>query len=179
MRKSVFGILIFLLVIFTSVSSASADESSWGPPKPGAAIKGGGGAYYSVPCGCIDRGLWDTEVTARMHFGWRGTLETGLHRGAMLLGGRFPSNAWSLGAMMTIPSEKDRWWERISVRAGYRHWRVMGMRSQGTHGMYASLNWAVEILPYVHLEADALTGRTFRVMPHWEFGGRLGISTRF
>ena len=53
------------------------------------------------------------------------------------------------------------------------------MPSQGTHGMYASLNWAVEILPYVHLEADALTGRTFRVMPHWEFGGRLGISTRF
>ena len=29
------------------------------------------------------------------------------------------------------------------------------------------------------LEADALTGRTFGVTPHWEFGGRLGISAWF
>ena len=62
------------------------------------------------------------------------------------------------------------------VKRNERRWFA---GSQGPHGMYASLNWAVEIVPYVHLEADALTGRTFEVMPHWEFGGRLGISTRF
>ena len=178
--RTVVMIACFLATLAIPIAVSAEDgDSSWGPPLPGVALKTGGGLYYSVPCGCVDRGLWDNELSVRLHFGWRGALEVGAHQGAMLLGGRFPSTAWSGGMRLTIPSEKGRWWEGISVRGGYKHWRAMGMRSPGTNGVYGALNWSIETFPHVYVEADLLTSRTFRVMPHWELGGRIGVSTRF
>ena len=164
-----------------TLGMAHADEEAggFGPPRPGLAIKTGGGLYYSVNCGCADRSLVETELSGRVHFGWRGGLEAGINVGSMLLGGRFPTYGWTAGGRVTILPERGRWWEAITVRAGYRRWTAMGMRANGTHGGYGALNWAVEVLPHLYLEADALVGRTVRVMPHWEFGGRVGVSTRF
>lgn len=180
MKTNWWSILFLAAVVagWPAVATADSGDDLW-PPMPGAAVKLGGGFYHSVPCACADRKLWNVEASGRLHFGRIGAIEAGYERGAMLLGGRFPSGGFSAGARVSILPQKDRWWDGLSLRTGYQRWWVMGMRASGTNGMYGALNWAVEVFPHVYVEADALASRSFRVMPHWELGGRLGVATRF
>lgn len=155
------------------------DERSETTPAPGVAVLTGAGPYYSVSCGCIDRGVWNTQWVARLHFDERGAMEAGIHHGTMLLGGRFPSRGWSLGGQVSLLSQSDdRWWDGVSAKGGYRRWQVSGMRASGAHGAYGGLNWSVEVLPHVHVEADATAYRAFRVMSHWSLTGSVGLSLR-
>lgn len=176
------AIAMALIVICTALifpAESAAEEKSWWPPLPGVALKAGGGLYHSVPCACVDRGLFNVEVSGRLHFGYRFAMEADLQRGIMLLGGRFPSSGWAMGGRLAVLAQQGRWWEGLHVRTGYRKWFVMGMRADGAHGFYSGLSWAIETLPHLYLEFDALTGRTFGVMPHWNLEGRFGLSTRF
>lgn len=170
--------LLLTAVILLIPGLATADDDLW-PPMPGAAVKGGYGLFQSVPCRCFDRRVANFEVSARLHFGDRGAVEADLQQGVMLLGGNFPSSGWSVGGRLTVLPPLDRWWDNLSVRLGYRHWQTMGMRSRGAPGVYSAANWAVEVFPHVYLESDLLVSRVFRDMPHWEFGARLGVATRF
>ncbi len=168
-----------LVAVAPGVVGADEGDSELWPPMPGVGLKAGVGTYYSVPCGCFDRRLVNGELSARLHFGHRGAVEADIQRGSMLLGGRFPSQAWSIGGRVNVLPNVEQWWDGLSVRLGYRRWQTMGMRTSGTHGVYGALNWAVEVLPHVYVEADALGGRTFVDMPHWHLGARLGVATRF
>lgn len=167
------------------VESVSADEEQRGderglwPPMPGVAIKTGGGMYHSVPCGCVDRGVWTNELAGRLHFGHLADIEATLQRGTMLLGGRFPSSGWSVAGRLAVIWQNDAWWDGLTAGAGYRRWQVMGMRSPSTGGPFGVVNWAVELFPHVHAELEAVGGRTFGAMPHWHLEGRLGVSLRF
>lgn len=177
----IFGaLLLVLLVQVVWPGQARADDANdlW-PPMPGIAIHSGGGWYRSVPCGCVDRGLFNVDLTARLHFGRAVTMEAQMQRGVMLLGGRFPSSGWAAGASAAVLPQRGRWWDRLSLRGGYRQWSVMGMRAPGTRGFYAGLNWAVPVMSHLFIEAEVRTGRTFGDMPHWPMEGRLGVSTRF
>lgn len=153
--------------------------SSLLPLRPGMALKSGGGFYRSVPCQCVDRHLWTTQLVARMHLGWRATIEADLQFGSMLLGGRFPSEGWALGGRVALMEPQGRWWDGLHVRAGYRQWRVMGMRAEGSPGGYGALNWELEVFRHFYIEADAVVGRTFQAMQHWYLMGTAGVSTRF
>lgn len=179
MSRVVMVLIVGICVVFSGVHDAHADERSWWPPMPGAAVKTGGGLYHSVACGCVDRGVWSTELSARLHLGDVGAIESGVEYGTMILGGGFPSQGWSVGGRVSILPQKGRWWDGLSLRSGYRRWLVMGTRPGGIPGVYGSLNWAVEVVSHVYIEADLLTSRTFRTLRHWELGGRLGVATRF
>ena len=179
MRRFLTVFLAAILLISVMPSTAEAETRSAWPPMPGVALKAGGGWYHSVPCGCVDRGLFNIEVTARLHFGSWVAVEAETQRGIMLLGGRFPSSGWGAGLSAAVLPQHGRWWDGLNLRAGYRQWRVMGMREDGTAGFYTGLNWAIEVLPHLYIEAEGRTGRTFEVMPHWNYEGRLGVSTRF
>ena len=181
MKRVILVVLCTVAVMFGTLEVANADEqdrSMW-PPRPGLALKAGGGLYHSVPCGCFDRSLVHAELAARLHFGQRWAIEGDTQRGAMMLGGRFPSQGWAIGGMVSILPHQGRWWENVSVRAGYRWWQTMGMRAPWTNGGYVALNWAVPVTSHIYIETDALAGRMFRDLPHWELGGRLGVSFRF
>lgn len=153
-------------------------KSRFWPLRPGVAIKSGGGLYRSVPCGCVDRGLFTSQLVGRLHFGWSVAAEADLRFGSMLLGGRFPSQGWALGARVAFWEPGQRWWDGFYLRAGFRRWSVMGMRADGTPGAYGGLNWEVKLFPHFYVEADFMMGRTFVEMPHWYFTGLLGVSTR-
>lgn len=182
MRQLKGGIVVALVamtcIVWPAVASAQDDRPAW-PPMPGVAIKAGGGLYHSVPCDCIDRGLWSAALAGRLHFAQMATLEASLHRGSMLLGGKFPSTAWSVAGRVSVLPRQGRWWDGLSAGLGYRHWTVMGMRAAGTHGGFAVVNWAVEVFPHVQLEIETVAGRAFEVMPHWHLEGRLGVALRF
>lgn len=179
-KLAVFVACVAMSMLIGSVpAAADEDQRDWGPPMPGVALKTGAGLYHSVPCGCIDRGIWDTELSGRLHFGWRAAVEGGLHYGAMLLGGRFPTQGWSVGGRFNLLSERGRWWEGLGIRAGYKRWAAMGMRETGTHTAYGALNWSVQVFSHLYIETDALVSRTFQTLSHWEFGARLGVATRF
>lgn len=159
--------------------ASDGDDDGGSTPAPGVAVLAGGGPYYSLGCGCVDRGVWNIQWLGRLHFGDRGAMEGGLHQGTMLLGGRFPSRGWSLGGQVSLLSQsEDRWWDGVSAKAGYRRWAVSGMRSSGAHGAYGGLNWSVEVLPHIYVEADATAYRAFEVMSHWSLNGSLGLGLR-
>ncbi len=181
MRTIVIALAAAFLVMTLGVVPAHADEegqSAW-PPMPGVALKTGGGLYHSIPCGCFDRGMWSTELSGRLHFGDIGALESGVEYGAMLLGGNFPSQGWSVGGRVSILPQKGRWWDGLSLRSGYRRLLVMGTRPGGIPGVYASVNWSVQVFSHLYIETDLLVSRTFRTLRHWELGGRMGVATRF
>ena len=167
-----------VLAVAAPMTAAAEQRSAW-PPLPGIALKAGGGWYRSVPCQCVDRRLFNLDVSARLHFGDVGALEVEFQRGIMLLGGNFPTNGWAIGSRISILPQRGRWWDGLSARAGYRHWYVMGMRANGAPGAYGALSWAVPVLPYLNVETDVIAGRTFRAMQHWNLEGRLGLSARF
>lgn len=197
-KRWVFCILFAVVFSVSAVAVAGAEEASvnveeesgpevvqtrpksrgfW-PLRPGVAIKSGGGLYRSAPCGCVDRGLFTTQLVGRLHFGWRVAAEADLRFGSMLLGGRFPSQGWALGARVGFWEPGQRWWDGFYLRAGFRQWSVMGMRASGVPGVYSGVNWEVKIFPHFYVEADVIVGRTFVEMPHWYFTGLLGVSTR-
>lgn len=173
--------LVFVLIMLSWPAAAQAEEdsSSLWPLRPGVALKTGAGWYRSVPCRCVDRKVWNMEFVGRLHFGWRAALEADLRYGSMLLGGRFPSEGWAVGARVALFEPQDRWWDGLHMRAGFRQWRVMGMRADGSPGGYGAVNWEFEILSHLYLETDVVLGRTFRDMQHWYLMGMVGVSTRF
>ncbi len=178
--------MMVLIAAFMVASAAPAQaeekvqtDDSRAAVSPGMAVLAGGGPYYSVPCGCVDRGVWSVHWLGRLYFGDLGALEAGAYTGTMLLGGRFPSRGWSAGAQVLIlPQSDERWWDGLSAKSGYRRWQISGMRASGANGIYGGLNWSVEVLPHVHVEADATANRAFRTMSHWSFEGSLGIGFR-
>ncbi len=179
--KEIVVAILTTLLVFTAAAPAAAQEAeeSRAEPAPGMAIMAGGGPFYSVPCRCVDRGVWSAQWLGRLHFGDMAALEAGIHNGTMVLGGRFPSRGWSAGGQVALlPQSDDRWWDGLSAKAGYRRWQVSGMRASGTHGMYGGLNWAVEVVSHVYLEADATLFRGFRHMPHFSMTGSLGVGFR-
>lgn len=170
--------VVALVVTLGAAPMASADDDLW-PPMPGAAVQGSAGMFYSVPCGCFDRNTVAAVISARLHFGEVGAVEADWQPGLMLLGGNFPSQAWSMGGRLRVLPQMDRWWDNLSVRTGYRQWQTMGMRVNAAHGAYTGINWAVEVFPHVYVESDLMAQRVFRDMPHWSFDARLGVGTRF
>ncbi len=158
--------------------SVSADDDLW-PPMPGVGAKASAGVFYSVPCGCFDRHVVAAELSGRLHFGDVAAVEADWQPGTMLLGGNFPSQAWALGGRMRVIPQLDQWWDRVSLRAGYRNWQTMGMRADSSHGLYSAINWSVEVFPHIYVESDVMAQRVFRDMPHWSFDLRLGLATRF
>lgn len=171
-------VVAMVCVGWSTTAVADDDRPAW-PPMPGVALKVGGGLYHSVPCGCVDRGLWNVALAGRLHFGEIAAVEATLQRGSMLLGGKFPSSAFSTAARVSVLPQRGRWWDGLSAGLGYRRWSVMGMRSPGAHGAFAVVNWAVEVFPHVELEAETVGGRAFEVMPHWHLEGKLGLALRF
>lgn len=162
----------------TESADLSSREGTLLPLRPGLAIKSGGGFHRSLPCGCFDRGLFTTELVGRLHFGWRAALEADFRFGSMLLGGRFPGQGWAMGGMVRLFEPQERWYDGFHLRGGFRQWRVMGMRADGTPGGYGALNWQMKVLPFLAVEVDLVAGRTFQAMEHWYFVSTAGISLR-
>lgn len=170
----------FVIATFAlGASSVAADDEQRSTPAPAVTLNTGGGAYYSTPCGCVDRGVWSMQWLGRIYFGDAGAVEAGVENGSILLGGGFPTRGWLAGGKLSLLSHDDqRWWDGLSARGGYRWLVVNGTRATGSHSVYGGLNWSVEVLPRLFVETDAAIGRTFRSMSHWSLTGSMGVSFR-
>ena len=162
----------------TLESSQESPQRALLPLRPGLAIKSGGGLHRSIPCNCFDRGLFTAEFVGRLHFGWRLALEADFRFGSMILGGRFPGEGWAVGGMVRLFEPGSNWMHGAHLRAGFRQWRVMGMRGDSSPGPYGALNWQFPALSFLSFEVDLVAGRTFEAMEHWYFAATGGVSIR-
>lgn len=172
------AVAAMMVMAFAAPAAVWADDDAW-PPSPGVAVTGTAALFHSVPCGCTDRSVTAAGVSGRLHFGQWGAIEAETNRGLMVLGGNFPATFWSAGGRLAILPQTGRWWENLSVRTGYLRWSTMGMRVPSSGGVTGALNWSVNVLPHLYLEMELMGARVFEHMPHWQYGGRLGVATRF
>ncbi len=181
MRKTRWLVIFVVVGMLAWSGSAEASEveaeNRWSGLGFGVAVKSGAGWQRSVPCGCVDRGLFTTEFAGRLRYRRVG-LEADLRFGSMLLGGSFPAEGWAVGGRVEVVRARESPWGALHVRGGYRHWRVMSMR-EDSPGIFGGVSWEIPIVGPLGLEVDAVGGRTFRALEHWFLMGTLGVGVRY